>query len=535
MCLNRLSLLLLVWMFLISASSIHAGEIHDAAITGNLNKVCTLLEADSTLLESKDPEGTTPLQYACRRMPPSYIRQAGQIAIANYLIEKGANVNAMDQNGSTPLRDAIRGKDRDPGLILHLILKGADVNGSSSGMAYLHLIVFSGDIEVAKLLIDHGANINLRDKGCYGTVLQMAVNMGSNEEMIQLLLEKGAKVDQKYTYGNTELHLATLKGYTNTVRLLLEHGANPNVANDYNHTALYYATKHGYRSIAKLLISAGAKKSDIMETNYGKRPQLKKKLRNGEAYLWYLGGYYGGGYAVKTQKHVIIFDKTNVDHSKESGLANGNLNSMELAGQKVTVFVTKILAANFEPNAFELMKQMPDVGFVVDAKPATNNTVIPPYRLATPNDHFVIDGIQVHTIPAMGHGNGGAQGLGYLIEVDGLKIFHAGFHASGNRAAQMEKYRKEIDFLKPFGPIDFVFLTVSAHLTVSYEPYFYLIDQLSPKAVYLMGGEQCTEEYPKCIKALKARNIPVAYPEGGRAMGEQFHYRREDSLTTPEE
>lgn len=517
---------LFLGLTMLLSSGIQAGKIHDAATTGDLNEVRTLLGADSTLLESKDNEGATPLLNACRRMPPSYIRRAEQTAVANFLIDKGANVNAQDNGGSTPLRGAIGGKDRDLGLIQHLLLHGAEANDRSKRMAYLHTIAFSGDCEVAKLLIDHGADLNVRDKGCYGTVLQMAINMGPNDEMAKLIVEKGAKIDQKFTYGNTELHLATLKGYTNLVQLLLEHGANPNAANDYNHTALYYASKHGYRSIANILLAAGAKKSDIIETNYGKTSQLVKKLKNGEAYLWYLDGYYGGGYAIKTKKHLIIFDKTNANLSKESSLANGQFNPIELAGQNITVFITKVLGANFEPNAFELMKHMPDVDLVLDSKPASILTAVPPHRLATPNEHFVVGDIQVHTIPAMTRGNGGGQGLGYLLEVDGLKIFHAGFHTSTNKASQMEKYRKEIDFLKPFGPIDFAFLNVSAHLTASYEPYLYLIDQLAPKAIYLMGGEQVTDEYPKCINVLKARNVPVTYPEGGRAVGERFHYLR---------
>jgi hypothetical protein len=107
-----------------------------------------------------------------------------------------------------------------------------------------------------------------------------------------------------------------------------------------------------------------------------------------------------------------------------------------------------------------------------------------------------------------------------------LKLFNAGFHASINKAAQIEKYRKGIDFLKTYGPIDFVFLPILAHLTLSYEPYFYLIDQLQPKAIYLVGGEQCTEEYQKCVKFLQLRGVPVYYPEGGRSMGERFHFRK---------
>ncbi len=136
-------------------------------------------------------------------------------------------------------------------------------------------------------------------------------------------------------------------------------------------------------------------------------------------------------------------------------------------------------------------------------------------------------GIRVHTIPAMLQVFFESEGLGYLVEADGVKIFHPGLHVSGNEDSQMAKYRKEIDFLKPFGPIDFAILPIKGrHISPAYEPYLYLLDQFSPKAVYLTGDDLVTDEHRKCVKVLSARDIPVAYPEGGVAMGERFHYLR---------
>ena len=62
-----------------------------------------------------------------------------------------------------------------------------------------------------------------------------------------MLVESGAKLNKKDLNGNTELHLAALKGYADLTRLLVEHGADVNAVNEYNRTALYYAAKHGYR------------------------------------------------------------------------------------------------------------------------------------------------------------------------------------------------------------------------------------------------------------------------------------------------
>jgi hypothetical protein len=146
---------------------------------------------------------------------------------------------------------------------------------------------------------------------------------------------------------------------------------------------------------------------------------------------------------------------------------------------------------------------------------------IPSYRLAAPNESFSTDGIQVHTIPALG------GGLGYLIEVDGVKIFDARQHVSDGNPSNMTEYRKEIDFLKPFGPIDIAIMSVHIHdirVGVDYGSYLYLLDQLSPKAVYLTDAN-LPELFKKCNEFLSIRNIPVYYPEGGIAMGERYNYR----------
>jgi hypothetical protein len=297
--------------------------------------------------------------------------------------------------------------------------------------------------------------------------------------------------------------------------------------NEYNHTALYYAAKHGYLATADSLIAMGANRNTIIETNYGKAPQLTAPLKEGEAYLWYLGGLFGAGYAVKTKEHLIIFDAIGNEESIEAELANGHLNPNELAEQKIIILITKDLKYDLE--LFELYKRVPGINWVF-ARLTVNDTVkkdIPPYHVATLHDSFSVDGIKVHTIPASGRGYGGKQGVGYLVEADGIKIFHAGFHAAGNKASEIEKYRKEIDFLKPFEPIDIALLSTAGHLTVAYEPYLYLLDQLDPKAIYLMGGDWAINEYPVCVDVLKVRGIPVKYPEGGKAIGERFHYLRD--------
>jgi len=319
------------------------------------------------------------------------------------------------------------------------------------------------------------------------------------------------------------LHLAALKGNVELVKLLVENAADVNAMNKYNRTSTYYAAKLGYKSVADVLIAAGADKNSISETNYGKAPQLTETLKDGEAYIWSLGN----AYAVKTKRNLIIFTiVNNIDNSAEAGLANGNLNPNELAGQKITMFINHRGRMQMGGKDFgEQAKLVPDIELVSSFKPDFSkgeNPGIPAYRLALPNENFSMRDIKVHTILAL------AGGMGYLVDADGVKVFYAGFHISDNEPSQVEKFRKEIDFLKPFGPIDIVMLTVHSHsndIGMDYEPYFYLIDQLSPKNIYLFGAN-VPETYKKCIEVLQVRNIPIFYPEGGRVAGERYHYLR---------
>jgi ankyrin repeat protein len=145
--------LLFLFLFLsLTATSVRAAEIHDATVAGDLNKVRSLIEADPTLLESKDNNDDTPLHKACF---------AGQVAVANFLIDKGATTNVRDKFRQTPLHRACYVPDTDLTLVKRLIDKGADVNMQGTDRsAPLHWAAYRGGLAVAKLLIDHCADVN---------------------------------------------------------------------------------------------------------------------------------------------------------------------------------------------------------------------------------------------------------------------------------------------------------------------------------------------------------------------------------------
>jgi ankyrin repeat protein len=524
------AILLFVFGFIITQTVFgqQSGNIHDAVVAGDLDKVRTLIEADSTLLESRDETrfGKSPLHLACSEL---------QVEIANYLIDQGANVNATYLYGSTPL---IKAAEHDGNecldLIQRLINRGADINYVASyGFSALHMATYFGNQKIAGFLIEQGADLNV--KGRHGTPMQLNIiynYYNPDEEMLIFLVENGAK-PQKYSFGNNDLHLAAIKGYTNLVQAMVKHGADINAVNDYGHTPLYYASMHGHRSTADVLIAVGADKSSIVETNYDKAAQLTDTLRQGEAYLWYLGGIAPGtGYAVKTKNNLLIFDPFQIDKSPEALLANGNLNPDELAGQNITILLTRKKRRRTDQIINKLAKLFPDANFVFSFKPTAdidNASTVPAYHLAKANESFSVGEMKINTIQTRPSTVRSTGNLGYLVEVDGVKVLHAGIHrTTDKRPAHIEKYCKEIDYLKSCGPIDFAILPAGfRHLgNINYEQYLYLVDKLSPKAIYLIGDDMVYEEHRKCIAALKKRDVPVFYPDGGIALGQRFHYTK---------
>jgi ankyrin repeat protein len=492
-----------------------AGEIHKAVAAGDLNKVKTLIEADANLIESKDMNGRTPLNLACLN---GFTREP---AIAKFLIDKGANVNSKSNDGLTPLHGACSiagfsgGADFD--LVQLLIGRGANINAQDNyGRTPLYCAV--GSTKIARVLIEHGADVNAGGNA----VLPYALIYDKDDELSKLLIESGAKSNRKDSQGNTELHLAAMRGFADVILLLVKNGTDVNTLNNSNRSALYFAAKHGYKSAANVLIAAGANKSTIVESNYGKAKQLSITLDQGEAYLWYLKL---GGYAIKTKNHLLILSPyININSSLEAGLVNGQLNPNELTDQSIIILTPYPREDFLNSNEGKLSKLLPKTDWIFySSRPTEINKDIqglPDYHLISPNENISFGEIKVCATPR-------TPGIGFLYEVDGVKIFDGNSYMSTNEASRLEAYRKGIDSLKNFEPIDIAILHVRTDGGNVYEPYLYLIDQLSPKTIYLVEGINDPEEYSRCANFLRSSNIEVKHPETNAIAGDRFHYLRD--------
>ncbi|KAJ8314574.1 LOW QUALITY PROTEIN: hypothetical protein KUTeg_006724 [Tegillarca granosa] len=108
-------------------------------------------------------------------------------------------------------------------------------------------------VEEAKLLLKHGADINLCDMYDQ-TPLHISSEYG-HVEMVKLLLSHGADINKYDKKGLTPLHLSSKNGHVEKVELLLNHGAEIDTN---GLTPLYLSCEGGHVEVAKLLLSHGA-------------------------------------------------------------------------------------------------------------------------------------------------------------------------------------------------------------------------------------------------------------------------------------
>jgi len=246
---RKCSLLIVVVAVLMFGSFARAGEIHKVALSGDLKAVAAIIAHDPLLVNSwQDAKERSPLHIAA---------QTDNVKMARLLIDCGAAVNAAGIK---------RGKDVYTGI----------------GVAPLHIAAGKGSEKMVRLLIEKGADVNapnlpiwnrLRGEGAADhealyelaastrthkqTPLHFAAIMGKTEAA-RLLIDAGAKVDVKDFNLNTPAHFAAYFGNKQTLALLLEKGADVKAATRDGFGVMHFAAANGDLKIAGMLLEKGA-------------------------------------------------------------------------------------------------------------------------------------------------------------------------------------------------------------------------------------------------------------------------------------
>jgi len=235
-----------------------------AVRAGNSREVTRLLPENGADAAIRDKDGRTVLHIlASEPVKLAAAEKAPLYDCMDLLLVRGADINAGDKFGNSPLADAVKLGDVD--TVAFLLKKGASVNTRDhDGKTPLHqFFMVSGptlvrhinrevdlaqvEAQISEMLVRHGADVNAADKQGR-TPLAMAAGI-VNLKAVEFLLKNGADVNTRDNDGKTPLHmLNTIVGDRSSpgqiakiTEMLIRSGADVNARDNKQRTPLFFS------------------------------------------------------------------------------------------------------------------------------------------------------------------------------------------------------------------------------------------------------------------------------------------------------
>ncbi len=199
---------------------------------------------------------------------------------AEILIKYGEDINSLDR-GQAPLHDAVSQNNQN--AVRWLLEHDADVKTLNQYGKSIICCSHSGDVEIVKMLFDHGAMLKLEEiqeytsgacrkqnlsvlefisrKGItpdYDACYEALARKSAPDKALLRWLNVRSKIRNIRVYDASLLHLAAGNNNVEIVRMLIKTGVDVNVKDKSDQTPLHYAVGKNNREIAGLLIKAGA-------------------------------------------------------------------------------------------------------------------------------------------------------------------------------------------------------------------------------------------------------------------------------------
>lgn len=197
---------------------------------------------------------------------------AGNVAALENELANGISVEALDENGRTPLMVAVESPKAGLKTLQLLLSHGANVNGLSgptreneAAQSVLSIAAKAASLEKIKLLLTAGANVNFVDANGYSILLRalygsFAHPAGERLKRLRCLIDAGAPLDIASSYGESVVRVSSTHGEFEVVRYLLDRGADPAPL---GWSPLFFAVAFGSAEEVTELLDQGADLNQI--------------------------------------------------------------------------------------------------------------------------------------------------------------------------------------------------------------------------------------------------------------------------------
>ncbi|HEX3070021.1 MAG TPA: ankyrin repeat domain-containing protein [Thermoanaerobaculia bacterium] len=209
-------------------------ELFDAIRENDAAAVARLLDGEPSLLGARQ-NGITPILFAVYN---------GHAELAQLFLDRGATPAFGEACALGRADLATKMLDADPALLDSF---------SDDGFPAVGLAIFFRQPELARALIERGADVNAAARNAFLVAPVHAAAAVRDAAIMQLLIEHGADVNARQQLAYTALHTAAQHGDHVMLDLLLAAGANPRAAGDDGKTPADLAAAHGHTTIVERL------------------------------------------------------------------------------------------------------------------------------------------------------------------------------------------------------------------------------------------------------------------------------------------
>lgn len=223
-------------------------------------------------------------------------------------------------------------------------------------------------------------------------------------------------------------------------------------------------------------------------------PLLAKNLEHGEASVWYLGH---SGWAIQTRTRFLIFDyREQGEAAAPRSLGNGHIDPADIKDRSVVVFISHRHGDHWDPRVLEWKKTIPDITYVFGWKADQGPDHV---YCDFERQEVTLRGMRIQTVV---HDFDQIPEAAFVVEVDGLTIFHSGDHGNGPPPFK-EAFVDNLEYIARIAPeIDLAFIPLWGEES-------FVVKMLKPNYTFPMHGLHREHLYGEFAVRAKKDKLPT--------------------------